>query len=373
MDKICQAADDLDKLGYAVIRGVYSNEEAEKIHSDMWSCLEKATEGKLHRDLDYTKKKAMDLLPHQHGIIHSYRINHAPPIRQVRRDPRILNIFASFYGTDQLTSSMDRINFKFPGKVYESRKPWPHVDQDPRLLGRVSIQSYLSLTDSGENAPGNRLYQGSHLVFDTFFKDRRLEKGPVDNWVTLSDEEATKLEKTCPLVKPVLGKGDMLFWDSRTVHSPSDGSNFKEGRFVIYLCYNRLWEKSNDQTFLNKKREAFLRCSASRHTPIPQSLFPKGPRIYDSSKPPSYAEFTKEQLGIEDEPIGAEKYLFGFSSYKGREGLNLGEGWNKGREKPLLDFVSPFTNLINKQPVVEEKKSRKGGDLLHSKTKKSKL
>jgi hypothetical protein len=361
------AANDLEKLGYAVIKGVYSREEAEQIHHDMWSCLEKASDGKLKQGVDYTKVKAKYLPPHQHGILHTYRVNHAPPVRQVRRDPRIIKIFASFYGTDQLTCSMDRVNFKFPGKVYESKKPWPHADQDPRLLGRVTIQSYLSLTDAGEDAPSNRLYEGSHLIFDEFFKERRLEKGPIDNWTTLDEHEAYSLGKTCPLVKPILEKGDMLFWDSRTVHSPSDGSNYEGGRFVIYLCYNKLWEKEGDQTFLNKKKQAFLACHASRHTPIPQSLFPKGPRIYDPSKPPLYASFTKEQLGIEDVPQGAEKYLFGFSPYGGKEGLNLGEGWNHG-EKPLLHFVSPFTPLLHKVA-----KKRGAEDLLPKDTKKVKV
>jgi ectoine hydroxylase-related dioxygenase (phytanoyl-CoA dioxygenase family) len=356
VQRIRQAAIDLKEKGYAVLKRVYSREQADEVYDAMWQCFDKASGGVLNHQADYASMKASALPDHRHGILQSYRINHAEPCRQVRRDPRILKVFAALYGTDQLTGSMDRINFKFPGRRYRSQEDWPHIDQDPRLVGRVSIQSYLTLTDSGEEAPDNRLYEGSHLIFAEHWAYRRGD-GPVDNWVRLTDKEAKRLEKQCPLVKPVLAKGDMLLWDSRTAHSPSDGADFQDGRFVIYLCYNKLWEKAGDAKFASAKKDAFINCRATPHSPVPQTLFPKGPRIYDAEKPPAYWEFTKEQLGIGDEPQGCEKHLFCFESYEGREGLNLGLGWkDEFGPVPLLDFVSPFTPLL---PAYEEPKNEK--------------
>lgn len=346
--KIEQAARDLKKDGFAVLCGVYSREKCDLVYGQIWDCLAKASDGKLKRGADYKKMKATELPQHSHGILGSERVNHMPPVREMRRDPEIFRYFAALLGTDQLVGSMDRLNLKFPGRSYKSKEPWPHVDQDPRLIGRVTIQSYMTLTDCSENEGGNRLYKGSHLLFGERFAYRR-KGGKLDNWCRLSQEEAAELGKLCPLTKPVLSKGDMLLWDSRTAHSPSDGSDFTNGRCVVYLCYNKLWQAANDKEFLEEKKQAFLDCKATTHSPVPQKFFE--PRVYDPNKKAAFSEFSKEQLGISDTPQGAEKYLFGFDSYKGREGLLLGEDWKKTwsderTPMPLLEFVSPFTTLL---------------------------
>lgn len=359
--KIKQAAEDLERDGYAVISGVFSRDEAEALETEAWATLDKATGGELRRDRDYSRVLAKDLLPHKHGIVESFRFNHSPWVRKIRRDPRVVGIFAALYGTDQLVASMDRVNFKLPGKPYHSTKPWPHIDQNPRLLGRITIQSYLCLTDCGESAPGNRLYRGSHAVFESRFAYLRSDQS-VENWQTLTETEASELEKVCPLVKPVLHKGDMLLWDSRTVHSPSDGTDFEDGRIVVYLCYNKLWEKAGDSKFRQKKKDAFVECRSTRHSPNPQHLFGKGPRTYGAEKA-KYYEFSKEQLGITDEPIGAESYLFGFESYNGREGLLLGPDWktewraDEAGRLPLLTFTSPYTPLLPPHKTEKKKKN----------------
>ncbi len=308
VQKILQASRDLKTKGYAVVRQVLSKDEASQTLADMWDCLEKATDHKITRNADFAKMKATDLLPHQHGIIHSYRFNHAPPCRRIRRNKRLLQIYAALYGTDQLTASMDRINFKVPGRRFKSKAAWPHVDQDPRLVDRVTIQGLVTLTDAMDEAdPGNRLYEGSHLVFEEFFAKRR-RGGKVNHWVTLEQNEAAKLQLRCPLVKPSLEAGDLLLWDSRTVHSPWDGTNFDKGRFVVYVCYNKVWgEKVDDAQYWEDKREAFTACRATRHTPlnatVKESLFPELPRSYVISQPPAYSEFTQEQQGIPSETL----------------------------------------------------------------------
>jgi hypothetical protein len=390
--RVVQAAKDLEEKGYAVVRGVLSDAECTESLSDMWDCLEKATDQKIHREANFSEMKATELLPHQHGILLSYRVNHATPCRRIRRHPRVMQVYATLYGTDQLTASMDRVNFKVPGKRYRSMKPWPHVDQDPRLVGRVTIQGLLTLTDaSDQEDPGNRLYEGSHLIFEEFFAQRRGAGRKIDNWCTLDQGEEARLLQQCPLVKPLLQPGDLLLWDSRTVHSPSDGTNFEKGRFVVYVCYNKLWEKANDAQYWADKRDAFMACRASRHSPISdtvkESLFPERPRAYDLSNPPAYSEFTCEQLGIQQEPVGAESYLYGFSAYGGKEGCLLGPEWqqrwmqyvrelpaldevstdssgeNKLTSLPLLEFVSPFSPLLpgNKKGNDGNKKKKSVG------------
>lgn len=354
IDKVRQAAIDLEEKGYAVIPGVYSQEECGQKIEAMWQHLNEISDGKLTPEKDYAHMRANELLPHKHGIIESWRFGHLRTIREIRRDKRIISIFALLYGTDQLTGSMDRVNFKFPGRPYKSAGTWPHVDQHAAKLERISIQSYVTFLDCDADSPGNRFYEGSHKIFGEFFAAKRGDKA--GDWNTLTDEERVSLPKRCPLVKPTCSAGSMILWDSRVVHDPSDGSNFDAGRFVVYVCYNKLWEKANDTKFWEKKKAAFLDCRSTSHAPLPQKMFAKCPRLYDGTKKGPYDEIPKNKLGITkpDEPIGAEQYLFGFRPYNQKEGCLLENGdWKRGIEGlPLLKFSSPFVNLKeSKRPL----------------------
>lgn len=371
LEKVKKAAEDLEENGYAIIPAVFTKEECATIREKMWEHLKEISKDApvtLTPDLDYAKMAATQLLPHKHGIIESWRFNHVKTIREVRRDRRILWIFALLYGTDQLTGSMDRVNFKFPGRPYKSKGTWPHVDQHAAKLDRITIQSYITFLDCEEDSPGNRFYKGSHKIFADFFKAKR--NLPSGDWNILTEEEKKSLPLLCPLVKPTYEAGSMLLWDSRTVHDPDDGRDFKQGRFVIYVCFNRLWEKQDNEQFLAQKKNAFLDCRATSHAPIPQSMFAKCPRSYGKDKG-RYDEIPKDRLGLvnPDEPIGAEEYLFGFKRYQGKEGLLLEDKeWQHKHGVtpdclPLLSFVSPFDLTKRKKESVEtaiisQKKSR---------------
>lgn len=326
---------------------------------------------------DYKNMRATDLLPHKHGIIESWRFNHFDTIREIRRDKRIHWIYALLYGTDQLTGSIDRVNFKFPCRHYKSKNTWPHVDQHASNLDRITIQSYVTFLDCEADSPGNRFYDGSHKIFGEFFKAKRNDKA--GDWNTLTEKERKTLPLQCPLVKPVYEAGSLVLWDSRTVHDPDDGSNFKEGRFVVYTCFNRAWEKKDDEKFWAQKKQAFMDCRSTSHAPIPQSMFAKCPRLYDKTEKGRYDEIHVDKLGIAkpEESQGAEAYLFGFKPYKGREGFLLGDkDWKKShgltpKSLPLLSFVSPFikttteTTKRKKEDVaIFEKKPRLDHDIV---------
>jgi hypothetical protein len=364
--KVEQAAIDLERDGYAVITELFDKQECESIRQRMWNHWANLSDQQFTPDLNYANMYATQLPAHKHGILESYRLNHLDVIREIRRDPRLHWCYALLYGSDQLTASMDRVNFKFPGRPYHSQESWPHADQHPAKLGRVTIQSYLTLLECQEKSPGNRFYRGSHAIFDEFFKEKRDKMGQTD-WNKLTEEEKVSLPKLCPLVKPTYPEGSLLLWDSRTVHDPDDGTDFKEGRFVVYLCYNKLWGAEDDSDFCVKKRNAFMACRASSHSPVPQTLFPKLPRTYGKEKG-LFDEIPSEKLGLADptKPQGVERLLYCFESYENKEGKLLGDPeWReKYGKSPLLEFVPPF--MPKKQKArktkvkkVETKKAKK--------------
>lgn len=358
-EKVKKAAEDLKENGFAIIPDIYSEQECGDIRERMWSHLSEISGGLLTPERDYKVARATDLPSHKHGIIESWRFNHLSLIREIRRNELIIAVFALLYGTDQLTGSIDRVNFKFPGRTYKSVETWPHVDQHAAKVERISVQSYVTFLDCAANSPGIRFYQGSHKIFGDFFKSKRGDKA--GDWNKLTGEERISLPKLCPLVKPTYSAGSLILWDSRTVHDPDDGTDFDDGRFVVYLCFNKLWEKSRDEKFWEKKKAAFLDCRATSHSPLPQKMFSKCPRAYGGITG-LYDEIPKEKLGLgakPDEPVGVEQYLFGFKSYDGKEGKLLGDkDWRQGLALPLLKFVSPYA-LTTAAVVPDNKKKTK--------------
>lgn len=372
--KVKEAAPLLKKDGYAVIRGVFTKEECGSLVDRMWQHWSDASNGKLRREASFKSMKAMELPPHQHGIIQSYRSGYFETVREIRTDPRIILVYATLYATGHLTGSIDRVNWKFPGRPYRSVDAWPHADQDAGRTGAITYQSYITLLPCSKNSPGNRFYSGSNNLFDTHFAYRRddeqaRKKNGKNDWLRLSEKEAKNLGKQCPLVKPECEAGDLVIWDSRTVHSPTDGSDFRDGRFVVYTCYNKLWEKARDEEFKAAKRAVFNNRRASSHSPLPIQLFPPKPRIYDNNNKNPYIEIPLDKLGGSSEPSEREAYLYCFKDYDltdKKESLAgkvlFGESDWKEKfeiEEPLLTFVSPYTPLKGKESASSSSSSKK--------------
>jgi hypothetical protein len=333
--KIDDAAKDLKTKGYAVIPSLFTEEECLDFKERVWDFLDSLG---LKRDLNYASIKATQLPPHSHGIMHAYRMNHAKPFRELRVNPKVLAVHSRLNGSSCLVSSLDRVNIKFPGRSYRSQGSWAHVDQNARNLGLRYVQSYVTFNECREDSPQNRFYEGSHLIFEKFFSNRRTEKAG-DAWLRLSPEDRISVVKDykCPLVKPNCPAGSMVLWDSRTIHDPDEGTDFDSGRLVGYLCYSRCFPGMK-QGFKTKKTEAFSNFRATPHAPYPQTLFGKTVRTYDRDPGP-HDEIPASKLGYalseEGKPVPDEweKYLFCFKDYQ---------------NPPIADFKrSKFTKLVN--------------------------
>lgn len=375
-EKINKAVESLKIKGYAIINNVITKERIEFYKNSIWSTMESIDNEIFSREKDYSDTKMSDLLNHKHGILESYRINHCEAAREARKDPEVLKIFCAIYGTTQLIGSLDRINFKFPGKKYSSRGRWDHIDQNPRKLGLRSIQSYLDILGTNQDEPGNRFYEGSHLLFEEFTKPFR---GLDDtDWFKVDEDMRIIIEKKCKLVKPVCEPGSLVLWDSRVAHSPSEGTNFKKGRSVFYICYLP-YDKSFTEKEEKKKMTAFNTMRSTQHTPYPQHMFPVKPRTYGNEM--KYTEISidhlfanrlkgKEGKEREDElkrciePDENEKLLFGFKSYSLLKN-NIGLFNDKWNGKPLVDLMPmsvpwiPLSKKIIKKRENEKNEKKK--------------
>lgn len=294
-------------------------------------------------------------------------------------------MFAALFGDTRLVGSMDRFNFKVPGRAFASLADWPHCDQNPRRVGLRSVQSLLTLLPVTQDGPGIRFYNASHLCFAEYTKPYRgVDKA---DWFKLPDELCGTVMETygCNLVKPICPEGSLILWDSRTIHSPTDGTDFAAGRIVFYVCFLPYDEEVFTRKHEQKKAKAFTEMRATTHTPYPQKLFGAKARTYGKDDV-KYLELAPEHLfakrlaAAEDreaelkrclQPTETEQLLFGFKSYSTlSEGVGL---WHKRwTDAPLLPLIAPSTPWLI-SPQKKEGKRAGGAIRPSSKDKQRRL
>lgn len=102
-------------------------------------------------------------------------------------------------------------------------EPWPHIDQAPTRKGLVCAQGIINFAENGPHDGGLIVVQGSHRLIDEFFTRNpgaigRKTWGPKD-WFGFHEEEVAWFERQgCHVQKVCAEPGDLIIWDSRTVH-----------------------------------------------------------------------------------------------------------------------------------------------------------
>lgn len=186
-----------------------------------------------------------------------------------RMERGVLEAFEKIWGTDELLVSFDALNVTFPNRKDVPRKPaWEHIDQSPLRRGLHCVQGIINLSPSGPEDGGLMVYPGSHKYNDEFFdtmtdpkdwskKDIYLFSPEQLSWFT---EKGIKPHKVCAEV------GDLIVWDSRTIHygaEPTEKST--QIRTVIYAAYTPA--KLASEETLKTKREVFSRWAGTTHWP----------------------------------------------------------------------------------------------------------
>lgn len=138
----------------------------------------------------------------------------------------MLEAFERIWGTKELLASFDGINHTLPlpeGKRLPST-PWPHMDQNPHLQGLQCAQGIINFAPNGPEDGGLVVLKGSQKLTETFFKTHSMEKkakwGTVpDDWNGFDPEEVAWFkERGAEEIKVCVDPGDLIVWDSRTVH-----------------------------------------------------------------------------------------------------------------------------------------------------------
>lgn len=275
-------------LQYAVVKGVISPEKAKYYEDEMYKWLESFGLGKhifrlvLSPANPSTGFKGDDRstwrianVPYfdKGGLYHKYGVGHEQFAWDIRAEPGVVDAFARLWGTPELIVSYDSTNISLPlGAELNADRvaPWPHVDQSPTRTFLHCVQGIVNLHENGPKDGGLTVLAGSTPLFEEYFATHPHLK-PEDGWPTADwwghaeAELQWFYDHGCEWVKVEAGPGDLILWDSRTVHygAAAEGT---EPRVATYVCYKPAKDMSEEK--LKLKQECFEKYWGTSHDPL---------------------------------------------------------------------------------------------------------
>lgn len=224
-----ESLDHLESEGFVVIANALSSAEAATALDLTWNYLEQLGTGIDRNDMSTWGDDRWPIVT-SGGIIPSLGIGHSEAQWFTRSVPAIKRAFAAIWDDDDLLVSFDGMALWRPTDVdpaWETTRggSWLHVDQHPITRpGMHCVQGAVSLMPSSPAAGGNILIPGSHKWFADIPKQYADRLGRLPDWLDhfRFPVDDPRLQETPPVMCH-LEAGDMMLWDSRTVHCSSPG------------------------------------------------------------------------------------------------------------------------------------------------------
>ncbi|GAA5894046.1 hypothetical protein JCM6882_007970 [Rhodosporidiobolus microsporus] len=295
--------DELRDQGFAIIRGAVDPKRALEYRERAYGWIEKFPLG-FKRDDPSTHTQAHIPIVKKGGMFH-HSIGHEAFLWELRQEPGLIAPFAKLWDTDELLVSFDGANVSLPGSIQDlNQKGWYHIDQDPEKRGFYCCQGLVNLAPNGPEDGGLMLFKNSHKLNDEYFTQ---EWNGTDGVMLKGDDFQTDFfgftpeilawfeARGCEWIKTELNPGDLVLWDSRTVHYnvPPRGDR---DRVAAYTCFMPARLAAPDQ--LAKKQELFETRQMTTHWPC-TNLFAKSPIVIrDGKQCPHlrYAPFEEPEL-----------------------------------------------------------------------------
>ncbi|KAJ5098654.1 hypothetical protein N7532_005655 [Penicillium argentinense] len=258
--------DDLQSQGYAVVKNAIDTEKARYYQQKALDWLQSFD---TPLDLQDRSTWTSENLPIQSNVntFKHYSVVHEKFMWEARMEPRILDVFAKLWGTDELLVSFDALNVTLPNREDKSAlKPWPHVDQSPMRRGMHCVQGIINLSHAGPEDGSLIVLPKSNTAIEGFF-DAETDSTTWEkkDFRFISEDEMEWFgSRGMKPIKVLAEPGDLIVWDSRTVHwggEPTPESNTI--RTVIYASYSPA-NLATTET-LERKREAFDSFLATTH------------------------------------------------------------------------------------------------------------
>lgn len=285
----------LSEYGVAVIPNVLDEEECNSMVSKLWDFFEHISQGwktPINRNNIATYRGIHDLFPSHGMLFQFFGIGHAQASWDMRQNPKIIDIFAKFWGCaqEELLVSFDGLSFGLPPEFTNrgyAHNNWLHTDQSYTRPEFECVQSWVTGFDVSEGDATLGFFEGSHKFHKDFSENMKVQNRK-ENWFMVKEPAYVQyyMERCGQEKRIVCSKGSMVFWDSRTVHcglGPIRGRPAVNMRAVVYLCY--LPRSTCPPKELKKKQEAFNALRTTNHWANQGKKFAKTPRTYGNPIP----------------------------------------------------------------------------------------
>ena len=263
----------LREHGYVVIANALDSQQAKTALDGLWDYLEGLGTGIDRTDIQTWGNDRWPTEVHG-GILPSYGIGHCQAQWFIRDIPKVKQAFSGLWDTDDLLVSFDGVSLWRPWSFNPAWKTnlgssWFHIDQHP--IGRTGlhcVQGLVNLRPTSESTGGNVIVPGSHRMFPEIpklYAERLARIDPSIDHFRFPKEDPLILEKgpiTCHMEA-----GDLLLWDSRTVHcsNPGSGEDLPDNELIraISLICMMPRSKSNDEVISRRKAAISKRTSTT--------------------------------------------------------------------------------------------------------------
>ncbi|CAF3528516.1 unnamed protein product [Rotaria sp. Silwood1] len=247
IEELQQGIEHLNEHGYAVFSNILTNDEVNHSVDLLWKHLESLQHPyHIQRNNPKTWDESWPGTPHI-GLLNDEGIGQSEFMWFIRGNPNIKKVFSHIWNSNELFVSFDGAgcfrNWHLNNE-WKTSSGWYHCDQNPfKKPDRCSIQGLVSLTDNNESTGGFVVVPDSLKHFSKLKSTtNRYFWG---DYVRIPDQYPL-LEKFHPrLVK--CNAGDLIVWDSRSIHCNTPAIVNKEKnnqiellRIVAYICMSPL-------------------------------------------------------------------------------------------------------------------------------------
>ena len=256
-------SDYMDENGFAVVANALSGEETNTAIGLIWDYLEELGTG-INRDNVATWDDDRWPTAVHGGILPSHGIGHSKAQWYIRGVPTVKKAFANLWQDDELLVSFDGVALWRPWTYKQNWKTnegpsWLHIDQHPiGRPGKHCVQGLVNLLPTSPQTGGNVMVPGSHRRFEAIpemYKERLERIHPsIDHFRFPNDD---------PLLadaKPIIchmEPGDLMLWDSRTIHCSSPGMGTPDFDDRLFRAASLICmmpkEKSNEKVIAKRR------------------------------------------------------------------------------------------------------------------------
>lgn len=284
----------INQYGVAIIPNVLNDDETKNMQVGMWDYLEHITQKfdtPITQDNKESWREYSKLFPKHSMLLQQWGIGHAQFIWDLRQNEKIVDIFSKIWKCphEDLLVSFDGASFHFPPEVtnkgWYRNNMWYHTDQSYTRNDFECIQSWVTAYDVKKNDATLAFLENSNKYHQDFAKEYDIKDK--SDWYKLTEEELQfYYDLGCEEKKITCKAGDLVCWDSRTIHCGTEPTKQRENqdfRNVAYICM--MPRQKSTAALIKKKQKALLDKRTTNHWANKPKLFPVNPRTYGQPLP----------------------------------------------------------------------------------------